>query len=582
MVLTLEPALDSIRVIRRTVLASGSPASGGNNFVIKKIFSHSLITNSVPSRSVASAAFIITLAGLASRLLGLLRDRFLASTFGAGSVLDAYYAAFRVPDLIYNLLIMGALSAAFIPVFTALLSQDSEKEAWKLANGIINIALAVIFGLSAILAVFAPWLMKIITPGFDQERMAMVVTFTRIMFLSPLLLGLSGIFGGILTSYKKFIVYSLAPIFYNLGIIFGVLVLCRWFGPVGLAWGVVFGALMHMLVQLPAVYHSGFNFNFNLKAAVKNYHVRKVFGLMFPRMMGIAVSQINLLVITIFASLLAAGSLAIFNFAQNLQSVPLGLFGISFSIAVFPVLSALSAKNERSQFVAVFSETFRQIIFFVIPLSIAFLLLRAQIVRVVLGAGKFDWQDTILTFQCLEIFSFSLFAQSLIPLLARSFYALHDTKTPFYIALSSEAVNILLVLSLIGRMQLLGLAVAFSVSSIFQMFLLLFILRSRFDSLDDSRIIAATFKISFASLAAGVAIQLAKSSLVRFKLVDMETFMGVFTQLSAALVLGMITFIIFSYILKIEEFFNFKNSLSKRLFKTKQVIAEDTSDVSGI
>ena len=335
--------------------------------MITKLFRNNIILNARPSKSVASAAFVITMAGLASRLLGLLRDRFLASTFGAGDILDAYYAAFRVPDLIYNLLIVGALSAAFIPVFTGLLSKEKEEEAWELTNGILNLIVFCILAFSFLFALFAPFLMRVITPGFPEEKMDMVVMFTRIMFLSPLFLGISGIFGGVLTSFKKFLIYSLAPLFYNLGIIGGIFIFVPFFGPIGLVWGVVLGALMHMLVQYPAVKHSGFKYDFILFKALKNKHVREVLRLMVPRTLGVAVTQISLTVVTIFASTLAVGSLAIFNFAQNLQSVPLGLFGISFAIAVFPTLSQYAAKENYADFVKAFSQTFRQILFLSFP-----------------------------------------------------------------------------------------------------------------------------------------------------------------------------------------------------------------------
>ncbi len=547
---------------------------------MNKIFKNSLILNSEPSKSVASAAFIITMAGLVSRVLGLLRDRFLASSFGAGDTLDAYYAAFRVPDLIYNFLILGALSAAFIPVFTGLISKDKESEAWKLANGIMNLAIFFIIVISAFFAIFAPFIMKIITPGFSAEKMETVVLFTRIMFLSPLFLGISGILGGILTSFKKFLIYSLAPLLYNFGIIVGIFVFVPLLGPIGLAWGVVFGAFLHMALQYPAAKHAGFNHSFVLFKSLKDQAVRKVLRLMIPRMLGIAVNQINLLVITVFASTLATGSLSIFNFAQNLQSVPLGLFGISFAIAVFPTLAQHAAREEHADFIRIFSRTFRQIMFFVIPLSVMIIVLRAQIVRVVLGSGKFDWEDTILTFQCLGIFAVSLFAQSTIPLLARSFYALHDTKTPFYIALATEAVNIGLVLLLIGRFHIMGLVVAYSAASVVQMILLLFMLRIRFENLDDKNIILSISKVAVASFAAGIGAQGIKYLVD--SVVSLDTFLGIFIQLSAASLAGLLIFVAVSYILKLEEFFIFKNSLTRKLFRTKQIIQEDTTEVSGI
>ncbi len=301
---------------------------------------------------------------------------------------------------------------------------------------------------------------------------------------------------------------------------------------------------------------------------------------MVPRVMGIAVNQMNLFIITIFASFLSAGSLSILNFAQNLQSVPLGLFGVSFAIAVFPVLSTLAAKNEKEEFVKSFSRTFRQILFFVIPLSVILLVLRAQFVRVILGAGKFDWEDTILTFQCLGIFSLSLFAQSTIPLLARAFYALHDTKTPFFIALFAEAVSIVSVLLLINKFHVLGLAIAFSLASIVQMAFLLYVLRTRFKTLDDRNIISSVGKIALASFTAGIGIQLAKYFTAAF--VDLDRFWEIFAQLSISAVIGILIFLAACYFLKLEEFFIFKNSLTRKLFKSKEAIVESTDQVSGI
>ena len=548
--------------------------------MIKKLFNNKLLLNSSPSSSVISAAFVITLAGLASRVLGLFRDRMLASTFGAGDTLDVYYAAFRVPDLIYNILILGALSAAFIPVFTGLISKDKEKKAWDVANGMLNLALFFVIIFSVVFCLFAPYLMKIITPGFSSEKMTNVVLFTRIMFLSPIFLGISGIFGGILTSFKRFLIYSIAPIMYNAGIIFGVLVFVRFWGEIGLAWGVVLGAFLHMLVQYPAVKFLGFKHNFNFRRYFFDPDIRHLFKLMLPRTMGIAIVQANLFVITIFASTLTSGSLAIFSFAQNLQSLPLGIFGVSFAIAVFPTLSALHAKEDNENFVKTFAETFCQIMFFVIPLSVFMLLLRAQIVRVALGAGKFDWNDTITTYECLKFFTISLFAQSAVPLLTRTFYAIHNTKTPFYTAVLSEIVNIGAVLFLIGKYQVLGLAMAFSLSSLFEMFFLLVFLRLKFEDLGDKKILKSVGQITLAAIFSGIGIQLSKYLMAM--LVNMNTFLGVFGQLFVATAVGVLIFLLTCHFTKLEEYMRFKKSLTRRLFKTKNVIIEDTGEVSGV
>lgn len=534
--------------------------------------------NSTPSKSLASAAFVIAAAGVASRLLGLVRDRILASQFGAGDALDIYYAAFRVPDLIYNLLILGALSAAFIPVFTSLLAREEENEAWELVNLFLTTALVFLVVLAAVLAIFAPYLVKIITPGFPPEKMQSVVALTRIMLLSPIFLGISGIFGGILNSFKRFLIYSLAPLLYNLGIIFGALFFVKPFGIAGLAWGVVLGAFLHLAIQYPNVKLVGMKYFPRLD--FRNKNLRRVITLMVPRTMGLAVTQINLLVITIIASTLSAGSLAIFNFANNLQSVPLGFLSVPFVLAIFPTLSHLAAKENWEEFVANFSKVFRQILFFIVPASVLMLVLRAQIVRIVLGAGKFDWEDTILTFQALGIFSVSLFAQCLVPLLARSFYAIHNTRIPFYTGLAAEAVNLVLAIFLSRHFGILGLVWAFSSASIVNMFLLILILRKRFDNLDDKKIISVVLKIALAALAAGLAAQLTKY-FASFYL-NLDIFIGVAAQLLAASIIGIAVYLTLAHIFRLEELRYLKTFLSAKFLRSRQSIPEDPTEASGI
>jgi putative peptidoglycan lipid II flippase len=400
------------------------------------------------------------------------------------------------------------------------------------------------------------------------------------MFLSPFLLGISGIFGGALVSFKKFLIYSLAPIFYNFGIIIGALFLVKPFGPAGLAWGVVLGALLHLLIQYPAVKFSGFHFQPMFFEAWKNPDVRKVLRLMIPRTLTIAVSQINFTIITIFASTLATGSLAVFNFANNIQSAPLGLFGISFAIAVFPTLSAHNARNETGKFVRAFSRTFRQVLFFVIPLSMFLFVLRAQTVRVLLGTGKFNWDDTIMTFQVLGLMTISLFAQSLLPLLTRAFYAIQNTKTPLYIAIVSETVNIVTVLLLIKKYDVFGLAIAFSLASVINMILLLIYLRKNLPNIDGKNILNSTSRIIAATIVAGVVTQVAKY--IVGSRGELDTFVAVLTQLVIAGGAGMAAFCLASYYLDVKEFFQFTDSLTRKIFGAKKLISEDTGEVSGI
>ncbi|EKE19250.1 MAG: integral membrane protein MviN [uncultured bacterium] len=546
--------------------------------MIKK-FVNNKILNERPTQSIAAAAFIISLAGIASRLLGLVRDRILAGQFGAGDTLDAYYAAFRIPDLIYSLVIMGALSAAFIPVFTELIAEKKEDKAWELASSLLGLQILFTGIVSIVLVVFAPLLMKIITPGYSGEKMDLTVTLSRIMFLSPFLLGISGILGGALVSFKKFLIYSLAPIFYNFGIIIGALFFIEPFGAAGLAWGVVLGALMHLLVQYPSAKFSGFHFHPIFFGAWKKKSVRKVVKLMIPRTLTIAVSQINLTIVTIFASTLATGSLAIFTFANNIQSGPLGLFGVSFAIAVFPTLSAHGLRDPN-RFIRAFSRTFRQILFFVIPLSVFLYVLRAQTVRVLLGTGEFNWEDTISTFTVLGLLTASLFAQSLLPLLSRAFYALQNTKTPLKITLVSEAVLLLCVFLLIKPYGIYGLAVAFSFSSIVNMVLLMVFLRKALPNLDEKTIFDSTARIVAASLIAGGVTQIAKYIVGTRG--ELDTFVAVLTQLVIAGGAGLAAFCLASYYLNIKEFFQFTETISRKIFKDKKLITEDTAEVAGV
>lgn len=517
-----------------------------------------------PINSIAGAALIVSVMGILSRALGLLRDRILASRFGAGDDLDVYYAAFRVPDLTYNLIIVGALSAAFIPVFTGLITKEKEEDAWRLASGLLTFQVLSIVLISILLSVFAPQAMNLLTPGFSGEKLDEVVRLTRIMFLSPVFLGISAIFGGVLISFKRFLAYSLAPIMYNIGIIIGALFFVDYFGTSGLAWGVILGAILHMLIQYSAVRISGFVYRFDWKKAKEDENLKRVFKLMVPRSLAVGVNQINLLVIMYFASKLASGSWAVFNFANNLQSVPLGLFGVSFSVAAFPMLSSSIAKGDRDSFVYIFSRTFRRILFFVIPGSVFIFMLRAEIVRIVFGAGEFDWEDTRATLSVLGFLSISLFAQSLIPLLARSFYALENTRIPFYVALFSEAVNILFVYLLIGKFEVMGLAMAFSVSTILNMALLFYFLRRSFNGLDDRNVANSVFRVILGSFFSGMMIYVSRHFLSNF--IDLDTFIEVFLQFTISFVVGSAGFVAACYWLKIKEFHEFKTSVLVRIF----------------
>ena len=523
--------------------------------------------------SITAAALILAIASFASKILGLIRDRILAGTFGLGNELDIYFASFRVPDLIFNIVVLGAISAGFIPVFAKLIHQKKEEEAFKTANAVLNLVMMVLLSLCFLGIIFAPTIVSLLTPGFSPEKKELTVELTRIMFLSPVFLLLSSITGGILQSYKRFFIYSLSPIMYNFGIIIGALYFAPVWGIHGLAWGVVLGSFLHFVVQLPVVRKLGFSYQFILD--LKNSGARKIIKMMIPRTLTLVTVQLNLIVITIIASTLSEGSLSTFNFANNLQSFPLGLFAISFAIASFPTLSALS--EDKKEFAKSLITTTKQILFFIIPVSILLLVLRAQIVRSIFGTGEIGWEETTMLLDAVAFFSISLFAQGLIPLFSRAFWALHDAKTPFLTSFASVIINIVLAFYLSAQYGIIGLVGAFSISAIINAFLLYYFINKKTGFVCHGQIHKPLLKISFAALASGFFSYKTLYFIEPF--LNTSTGIGIFLQGLIAGLAGLVLYCNLSWVMKIEEFIIFKNSIQRRLLKTKiettEIISED-------
>ena len=522
------------------------------------------------SGTITSAAFLLAVAALGSRLLGLVRDRILAGKFGAGDELDIYFAAFRIPDLLYSIVIAGAISAAFIPVFISLYTKN-RKEAWRVANNFLNISIVILFVLGILLALGAPFLMKFVAPGFDEAKTASAVAATRIMFLSPLFLGMSAILGGILHSFRRFFVYALAPLFYNGGIIFGAVFLADTMGVLGLAVGVVIGSFLHFAIQVPSVLFSGFSwqgvFDFRDK------HFRKIFTLMVPRAFGLIVFQLNLWVITAIASVLSSGSIAIFNLANHLQFLPIGIIGYSFATAAMPSF----AKSVSSEKIKVFGEqltkTVRTVLFFVMPASVLIFVLRAHIVRVVFGSGVFSWDDTRLTAAVLGIFAFGIFAHSLIPLLSKAFYAMQNTKIPVIINSVGFFINIglslffvfvlfknpnvsgfvsgFLDLEGVENIALLGLPLAFSLAGIVNFIILFYVLKNYIKGFGDSSMYIESAKILAASILAGL-VSYGTLFLVE-PLFRTDTAIGLFFQAGIAAIAGGAAYLILMFLFRSKE-----------------------------
>lgn len=531
-------------------------------------------------KSVTAAAVIISISALASKLVGLFRDRLFAHYFGAGTIMDSYYAAFKIPDLVYNLLIAGALTAGFIPTFSKLFfTSDDKKPAWRLANNILSIVGVTLIVVALLGILFTNNLTAIIAPGFAGETKTLAISFTRIMFLSPFFLGLSMVLGGILQSLKQFVIYSLAPIAYNIGIILGTVLLTKTsLGIFGLAWGVVLGSALHAAVQLYGALHTGWRWCpvFDLK----NLETRLIGKLMIPRTIGLAISQFNAVIITILASYLVAGSITIYNLANNLYAVPISLIGIPFAIAVFPVLSELAAKKERIGFAEHLSSTLRTVIFLILPLSVIMLVLRAQIIRVVFGTGQFDWMATITTARTLAFFALGLLGASLLPTLARAFYALSDTVTPFIIGIFSEIVTIISALILMKPFDFLGwyfnlgvsgLALATSIGISINALLLVVALAKKTKNIEAKNLFLTLIKTVVASILMAATMQYLKTPLVHY--FDLNYFWGIFGQGMIAGSTGLIVYCLVSYVLKVPEMTLMLGTLEKRWLRLKNVPA---------
>ncbi len=528
------------------------------------------------SRNITSAATLLAVATIFSRILGLLRDNLLANLIPKIQT-DIYFASFRIPDFVYGILISGGIIAAFLPVF-ALEFRKNKAAAQRLTNNVLTIFLIALIVICSLLAIFTPALVKFLVPGFSPEQQAATILLTRIMFLSPVLLGISAIFSGILQYHNLFLAYSLAPIFYNIGIISGILFFFPLFNYEiwALSLGVVLGAVLHLLVQVPSLLKSGFRpgFSFNFSSP----GLKKIFRLMAPRTVGAGVFHLNLIVITAIASSLSPGSISIFNFSNNLQGLPIGLIGVSFATAAFPTFSQNFVKKENFKFLTDFYSIFSQILFLIVPLSLLVFLCRAQIVRLVLGTslvgnGFFGWWQTRLTAAALGIFAFALFANCLIPFLTRIFYSLHNTKTPVIIAVFTVLFNIILSLSLVGLFSdggilkaqvidllklkgvqdiaVIALPLAVSIAALVQFFLLCLFLKKKIKELNFSKIYQSFLKIFVASLLMGIVVYLFLNLFAFFFATN--TVLHLLVQVTVSGLIGIVSYLFFSLSLGCRE-----------------------------
>ncbi len=511
--------------------------------------------------TIGNAAVILGVTGLISNILGLWRERVIAGTFGASHMTDAFYASFKLPDTIFNLLILGALSSAFIPVFVEKITQKEQSEANEVANSFLNFVTLSAGFLAIIIFILAPKLVPFMFPGFfnrpeaNIDIYAITINLTRMMMISPILLSISAVFGGILNSYKRFIAYSLAPLVYNLSIIFAATFWTTKFQvPIyALGVGVIIGAFLHALIQLPSVLSTGYRWKPTIN--FRDGQIARIIKLMLPRAITIGVGQINLFADTIIASFFVGG-ITVLTFANDIQTAPTVIFGIAIATAIFPVLSESRTKGDMKEFMRSFSWSARRILYFTIPATVGLIVLRAQVIRLIFGVGNFTWDNTYWTTKALLFFAVGLVAQGLIPLLLKAFYAIQDTKTPLYISLAVMAINVILSLSLpfVAPLQLgvAGIALAFSIAGIVNAIALFIALHNKVGALDpDHKIFESTTRLILASTIMGIVVHY---SLYLFDpLVNTLSGVGLFIQTMGAIALGGTTYFLLSWLFRCEE-----------------------------
>jgi putative peptidoglycan lipid II flippase len=544
------------------------------------------------SNGINEAALLLGLFTFVSQLLGLVRDRLLATYLGAGHVLDSYYAAFDIPDFLY----VSIATLAAITVLLPYLSQrygNGDDEHHAQAKRFLSQVFTTLFGflviISILLFIFMPLITHLTAPGFSEVQRLQLIHLSRIMLLQPIIVGISNMVSSVTQMFRKFFVAALAPVVYNLGIIVGIVFLYPLFGIDGLAYGVVFGAILHLSIQLPVLIHHDFVPRFT--SAIKWNEIKSIVLVSIPRTIGLSISSFSGVILTAIASLLGTGSIAIFNLTNNMLNVPIGIVGISYSVASFPTLVKFFQNNERGMFADHIINATKKIIFWSVPITVLFIVLRAQIVRVILGAQSFSWNDTRLAAACLALFVIGLVCQALVYLLVRGYYAIGNTKTPLMWNLAGEVITIGLALVFIWlfrhvplfsnffsntlrlggitHLEILALPFAFSIGNIINFFTLWRVFRIDFPEAGTDKLLKTTIQTIMASFTMGAVTYGALNILVL--LIKQDTFWGIFMQGLLAGLLGISIFIAVLIMLNNQEIKEFAATLKKKFWKADVV-----------
>ncbi len=520
------------------------------------------------ARVLVNASLILTVAALASRLLGWVRLLVIGSQFGASRELDAYFAAFRIPDAIFQLVVAGALSAALIPVFSGYRAREQEAEAWTLASSVINLVVIALAALSLVMAIFAPLLVPIVAPGFDVPTTELTVRMTRVMLLSPVFIGMGAVVSGILNSYERFAVPAMAPLVYNLAIIAAAIFLAPVMGVEGLALGVAIGSLAHLVIQLPNLAAVGQRYD--LTIGLRHPGVRKVAWLMGPRMLGLAAGQVNFIVSTVLASGLPQGSITAYNYAFQLSQIPVGVLGVSVAVALFPTLSRDAALGRIGEIRRQVAASLRILVFLAAPLTAIMIVLAGPLAAVFFQYGLFGARSAERTASALVFFSIGLVGHIVVHVLTRAFYAMQDTRTPVLWAIIAVVINVPLMVLLVGPMGVAGLALALSISAVLEVIGLIWALRRRIESVEEASVLRS---VGRSAVAAGAAALLMLGGL---RLVEdwfgplLENGLGRLLVLFALSAAGVAIFVLVAAALRSPELAQVRSQLGRRLGRLRR------------
>lgn len=502
------------------------------------------------SQKSGHAAFLLMLASVLSYAAGLLRDRTLSHTFGATRFTDAYNASFLIPDFLFNLFIAGALSVAFVPVFSSYLKVD-QKEADKIASTIITFGAALLGALGIIFFFLTPYLVPSLFSHISAENHTMIISMTRILLLSPILFAISNALGSILITHKNFLAYALSGFLYNIGIIICIVLFHNQLGIYSAALGAILGAFFHLAIRFLNILTIKFQFKPVLSLRHKGF--RKIIKLMIPKTVSLVTWQIALWVYTLVAYSLEEGSVAAFNYARNLQSFPVSLFGIAFATAIFPFLSDHANNNDTKNFSYDFQMSLEKILFFAIPATVGMLLLNKEIIEIILKGGAFDSNAVSLTAAVLFFFILSIPVESVIHLFARGFYAHKNTLTPMIFALISTGINIGFCIFAASKIGVIALSIAFTIGMSIQLILLAIFFAKKLVSFEIKKFFIKLIKISVACGAMAFAViiipELIKTSFLTTQLIRV--------------IVGTSLYFVITYIMRCRELRFFSNIIRK-------------------